>query len=290
MKNIIKQIRLYSGLSQKEYADKLEISFATVNRWENGKAAPNKLAQMKIYDFCVENKIPLFDMIQKRIEDEVSDIESEPGRILLYHGSKSGIEGNIAPISRKRCDFGEGFYTGTNPIQPLTLVCDFPKSKFYIVSLKEDDLNALMIEPGIQWAMLVAYHRGKMEKINGTRFYEKYEHMADNYDFIIGSIANDRMFYVLDHFFLGNITDEALVKSLAALELGKQYVAVTQEGCNQIRIEKEIPLSYLEKKCLQIVSEENREYGISAANEICKKYRREGLFFDEILEHAAKEV
>ena len=30
----------------------------------------------------------------------------------------------------------------------------------------------------------------------------------------------------------------------------------------------------------------NREKGISEANEICKNYRREGLFFDEILEKA----
>ena len=33
--------------------------------------------------------------------------------VTLYHGSKSGIGGNIAPISRDRCDFGKGFYMGT---------------------------------------------------------------------------------------------------------------------------------------------------------------------------------
>ena len=30
-------------------------------------------------------------------------------------------------------------------------------------------------------------------------------------------------------------------------------------------------------------SEENRSKGISLAEEICRKYRREGRFFDEIL-------
>jgi hypothetical protein len=106
---------------------------------------------------------------------------------------------------------------------------------------------------------------------------------------IIGSIANDRMFYVLDNFFLGNITDLALIKSLSALQLGKQYVAVTQKGCDAVRIEKEIPLSYLERRFLQDVSEENRAKGIRAANDICKNYRREGEFFDEIMDRA-KEV
>ena len=36
------------------------------------------------------------------------------GNITLYHGSKSGIRGVIAPASRERCDFGKGFYMGTD--------------------------------------------------------------------------------------------------------------------------------------------------------------------------------
>lgn len=37
-------------------------------------------------------------------------------------GSKKGIVGKIASISREYCDFGKGFYCGTNPMQPLTLI------------------------------------------------------------------------------------------------------------------------------------------------------------------------
>jgi len=38
----IKQIRMNLGLSQQDFADMLGVSFATVNRWENGKAKPQK--------------------------------------------------------------------------------------------------------------------------------------------------------------------------------------------------------------------------------------------------------
>ena len=134
--------------------------------------------------------------------------------------------------------------------------------------------------------MLVAYHRGRMETIKGTPLYEKYRKMSKDKDIIIGSIANDRMFYVIDNFFIGNITDAALVGSLSALQLGKQYVAITQKGCDAIRIEAEIELSYLERMFIQKVAEANRAKGVSLANSICKNYRREGLFFDEILEKA----
>ena len=136
--------------------------------------------------------------------------------------------------------------------------------------------------------MLVAYHRGKMEAISDTEFYNKYGAMTVGKDLVIGSIADDKMFYVLDNFFLENITDVALVNSLSALQLGKQYVALTEKACQAIKIEKEIPISYLEKKVLKKVSEENRQKGIELANKICKSHRREGKFFDEILDEASR--
>ena len=286
MHNLIKAIRLHAGLNQQEFAKKLEVSFATVNRWENTKTVPNKLAQTKLYAFCKENNIPVAEMTLQRIHHEAASLNVKDDRIILFHGSKSGIRGKIAPISREKCDFGAGFYMGTEPMQPLTLICDFKKSRFYIVSIKLNDLAKLEISADLEWAMIIAYNRGKMESIKGTDVYEKYRHICENKDILIGSIANDRMFFVLDNFFQGNITNLALIKSLSALQLGRQYVAVTQQGCDAVRIEKEIPISYLERRFLQDISEENRTKGISMANDICRNYRREGLFFDEIMDRA----
>ena len=290
MKTLLKQIRSYLNLSQTEFAEQLNVTFQTVNRWENGKVVPNKLAQSKIYDFCKKNNVPVYDFITNKITDVSNNIKLDNGRILLYHGSKSGIEGNIAPLSRKQCDFGKGFYMGTEPAQALTLICDYEKSKFYIISIYVDELAHLEVPANIEWAMIVAYNRGRMEKIKGTPFYNKYRDLTTDKDLIIGSIANDRMFYVIDNFFIGNITDAALVNSLSALQLGKQYVAVTQKGCDNVRIECEVQLSYLERLVIKDVAEENRVRGVSLANDICKSYRREGKFFDEILDEAINEV
>ena len=287
MQDLIKKIRSHMNMNQTEFAELLNVTFATVNRWENGRALPNKLAQDKIYDLCKEYDVPVYDMVLEKIEAASGSIELDKGRVLLYHGSKAGIEGNIAPKSRKQCDFGEGFYMGTEPSQALTLICDYESAKFYIVSISVDNLAVLDVPADLEWAMIVAYHRGRMEKIKGTPFYSKYQEMTKDKDLIIGSIANDRMFFVIDNFFIGNITDAALINSLSALELGKQYVAVTQKGCDAVRIEKEISISYLEKLFMKEVSEANRVKGSSLANDICRNYRREGLFFDEILDQAA---
>ena len=286
MQTLIKQIRTYLNISQTEFAEQLNVTFATVNRWENGRAMPNKLAQSKMYDLCKEKSVPVYDMTLKKISEAAEAVQPETNRILLYHGSKAGIEGKIEPKSRKQCDFGKGFYMGTDPGQALTLICDYEKSKFYVVSMATDTLAQIEVPADIDWAMLVAYHRGRMEKINGTDFYNKYRNMTAGKDLIIGNIANDRMFFVIDNFFIGNVTDTALVNSLSALQLGKQYVAVSQKGCDAVRVESEISLSYLERLFIKNTAEENRAKGISLANDICRNYRREGLFFDEILDKA----
>jgi len=226
-------------------------------------------------------------MIQsgKSINWEVSmkSFENMKEVVTLYHGSKSGIRGSIAPISRERCDFGKGFYMGTDRTQPLTLICNYPKAKIYTLSVDLSNLRILNVEVGLDWALLVAYNRGKMETIKNSQIYSRFENMGKGCDMIIGYIANDRMFVVLDRFFNGEITDFALINSLSALKLGMQYVALTEKACNKIKILEEQALTKEDRDRLKEEGNINRSKGIDMANEICRKYRREGRFFDEIL-------
>lgn len=208
----------------------------------------------------------------------------ESKTITLYHGSKSGIHGAIAPMSRKHCDFGKGFYMGTEQEQPLTLICNYPNATIYTLSVDMEELNTCEIEVGLEWALLVAYNRGKMESVKQLPIYEYFSSFSKSYDMMIGYIANDRMFVVLDRFFNGEITDLALVNSLSALKLGKQYVALTDKACGKIKIVREEKVSEEDREKQKQKSEEHRSKGIALAEEMCRKYRREGRFFDEILE------
>lgn len=208
---------------------------------------------------------------------------SDKNTITLYHGSKSGIKGEIAPLSREKCDFGKGFYMGTEETQPLTLICNYDNAKLYTLEFDMTDLKVLDVEVGIDWALLVAYNRGKMESARGTALYERISKMADGYDVIVGFIANDRMFVVLDRFFNGEITDAALINSLSALKLGKQYVAITEKACKNIKIINEKTLNEKDRALLKTESEHKRNEGIALAEKMCRKYRRDGKYFDEIL-------
>lgn len=285
----IKVIRNYLNKTQNEFAEMINVSFATINRWENGHDSPSKIAQSKIYDICKQYDVPAFEMIIKDINEIVDNIDIDPNRIILYHGSKSEIAGSIKPISRKLCDFGQGFYMGTDPRQPLTLISDYKDCTFYIVSINLNDLSVLEIPNNIDWAMFVAFNRGKLQEVIDTSFYEKYQKMGENKDIIIGSIADDRMFFVLDNFFSSYISDEALIRSLSALKLGRQYVAITEKACDSIKIEKEIKLSYLDKLILKDEAKLNRKKGVTYAKSICRNYRKEGTFFDDILDSVKEE-
>lgn len=278
MKQLIKAIRSAANMNQEQFASALGTTPLSINRWENGKTMPNRMAQTQLYNFCKERELDVIEIIVN--SKEYTD---ENNKLVLYHGSKKGIDGEIAPISRGECDFGRGFYMGTTALQPLTLICNEDKPKFYAVELDTIGLKVLNIEFGMDWAMLIAYYRKEMESAKGTPIYDKYSHMMDGYDLIIGYTANDRMYTELSRFFNRTLTDVALINCLSALELGKQYVAISNKACKQIKVLNEYNLSQLELALLKDMSIKRRKEGIALAEEIEVKYRREGKFFDEIL-------
>ena len=50
----VKEVRRQLGKSQEDLARELGVSFATVNRWENGKSQPSKLARAQFDNYCAK--------------------------------------------------------------------------------------------------------------------------------------------------------------------------------------------------------------------------------------------
>jgi len=50
--SLVKEVRQQLALSQEDLARELGVSYATVNRWENGQAKPSKLARAQLDAFC----------------------------------------------------------------------------------------------------------------------------------------------------------------------------------------------------------------------------------------------
>lgn len=53
----VSDMRKTLGLTQKQLAVGLSVSYATVNRWENSHTVPHPMAIKAIMDFCTKEKI-----------------------------------------------------------------------------------------------------------------------------------------------------------------------------------------------------------------------------------------
>ncbi|MDD4184118.1 MAG: helix-turn-helix transcriptional regulator [Candidatus Izemoplasmatales bacterium] len=56
---LVKKLRIKLILSQQEFANLLNVSFASINRWESGKHEPTIKAKRKIVELCKINGINL---------------------------------------------------------------------------------------------------------------------------------------------------------------------------------------------------------------------------------------
>ena len=54
---ILKNIRKELNITQEQLARDLNVSFSTLNRWENGRNIPSRLARMRLFEYCTEKDI-----------------------------------------------------------------------------------------------------------------------------------------------------------------------------------------------------------------------------------------
>lgn len=60
---LIYEMRKKLNISQEELAHQLDVSFATVNRWETGKYKPSRMAIKTISLYCSEHNIDVESLI-----------------------------------------------------------------------------------------------------------------------------------------------------------------------------------------------------------------------------------
>lgn len=64
---LLKQVRIDSGITQEQFARELNVSFSTINRWENGHTTPSRLAKMRLIEFSQQRNIDRLIVVE--IED-----------------------------------------------------------------------------------------------------------------------------------------------------------------------------------------------------------------------------
>lgn len=152
--------------------------------------------------------------------------------MILYHGSNVVVEQPKLIEQNRFLDFGYGFYTTTNKEQAENFAQKviIRRGGKPIVNVYELDENAqtnlLKIKrfsaPDEEWLDFVSAHR------NGT--YD-----GEQYDLIIGAVANDDVYRTLQVYSTGLLTKEQALEALKIKKLFNQYVFATKEALELLK-------------------------------------------------------
>ena len=152
--------------------------------------------------------------------------------MVIYHGSNVIVEQPQLIQQNRFLDFGYGFYTTTNRSQAENFAqkVTVRRGGSPILNVYEIDDHisdsALHIKsfsaPNEEWLDFVSAHR------NGN-------YHGEQYDLIIGAVANDDVYRTLQVYATGLLTKEQALEALKVKKLFNQYVFATDEAIKLLR-------------------------------------------------------
>ena len=159
--------------------------------------------------------------------DKINDIiRSGEKNMLLYHGSNIEVSSPQILESDRRLDFGKGFYLTSSYEQAkrwAELTVKESVSVFEFDESSASDLNILhFTQAQKEWLEYVATNR-KNQTIPD-----------DNYDIVIGPVANDRTMLVISLYFAEIYNIEETIKRLMPQKLCDQYTFRTEKAIKKL--------------------------------------------------------
>ena len=151
--------------------------------------------------------------------------------IILYHGSNQPVENPKILESKRALDFGAGFYLTSSINQAekwaksVTLRRGIGKPILNIFEFNENvnDLKVLKFEKANgDWLDYVVKNRKKMPLI-------------ENYDLIIGPVANDSTLPVINDYMDGKYTKEEAINHLLPQNIKDQFPFATEKALKYLK-------------------------------------------------------
>ncbi len=274
----MKIVRELLNITQEELADELKVETLTIKRIENGITNTSKRTLDLFYDFIYKKKIYLNKIKEMFYKEELKK------EILLFHGAKSAIIGNIdINKGRKNNDFGQGFYCGESYEQSASFVENFENSSVYYFSLDVTGLRSLKYTVDRDWMLTIAYFRGTLNEYKDSIVIKNLISRLEGVDYVVAPIADNKMFRIIDSFINGEITDQQCKHCLAATNLGFQYVLLNDNAISRLKTLECCYLSNEERNHYRKIKLEDNKISDDKVKLARIQYRGKGLYIDEIL-------
>lgn len=275
----IKFLREMLNLSQADLANDLNMPKLSIVRIENGENFPNNETLEKIYSYAYSNGIKL-NLIKEMLYKE-----DNPNLKILFHASKEGLKEPISlTYGRENNDFGKGFYCGESSEQMSSFVSRYPNSCLYMFSFNEANLKKVEFDVNQEWMLAIAYFRGRLDEYSNCKIIQNIIKKVSNVDYVIAPIADNRMYMIINQFIDGYITDEQCKHCLAATNLGKQYVLLSDKAISKLNMLEKCYISIPEKKKLNLRKTEDSVDGENKVKLAMVKYKNQGRYIGEILD------
>ncbi len=279
-----KEIKLICELldiSEEELADELKVTYETINHWKNNRKIIDLVNLQKLYSFAYNNGIR-FNRIYEQFYKE--DFNKED-KIILFHGAKKtfSLPIDFKTNSKKTNDLGVGFYLGETFEQAASYISAFGGNNIYCFRLDLSDLKTYKFEVNNEWILAIAYFRGWLEEYKNCEMVKDVLNKINNCDAIIAPIADNKMFDIVSEFIEGNLTDEQCRHSLAATNLGLQYVLKTEKAVNKTLFIQEMFISEKEKiECIKNRRKLDND-GLQKVKLARIEYKGKGKYFEELI-------
>ena len=269
-----------TGLSTEDFAEELGVSRMTVNNWLTGKKEVSDKNIASFYEYTFRKGIRLNLIKEQLYREELT----KPSEVLLFHGAKTKIEGVLrTDCSKRRNDFGPGFYCGESLEQSAMFVATYPASSLYMLRFDRSGLVGTEFGVSRDWMLLIAYFRERLGEYADSVVIQELVKQVECVDYIVAPIADNRMFEIIDQFIDGEITDEQCRHCLSATNLGKQYVFVTEKALRQVELLERCFLTREEKDFYLFSRQTSYEMNRDKVKVARRQYRDAGKYIEEMM-------
>lgn len=159
----------------------------------------------------------------------------------LFHGSCSIVRIPDLSMSRTDIDFGQGFYLSPDYNTAAKWACRKATSYCNEYSLSLENLKVYEFSLDKNWLDYVVRNR--------TEQYDTPD-VFDEYDVLIGAIADDKLFHTVEMYEDGFISADAAIEILNCMDFGIQCVLKTEKAIKNLSYEGHIKITGEEKSHL----------------------------------------
>lgn len=150
--------------------------------------------------------------------------------IIVYHGGTERVEMPVCKFGRRNLDFGLGFYVTNLREQAVSWAYNMAKSRNMPALLNRYRLDRDAILREAKCRVFEAYDEEWLDFIVANR---SGMNVADEYDYVEGGVANDRVVDTVNLYIAGLIELGSALKELSKHQPNNQMCILNQEILNK---------------------------------------------------------